>query len=466
MADVKEIITKARAQGIPDQATFQYLQKKGYIPADGKKPDAFNPFPTKNPVQPVPGTSLLPTIGAIGGGILGGIAGGAAGAAVGGIGALPGAAGGATAGAGLGAEAGTALQEKMNKQPLNPNEIRNQGLNYAALEAVGGPVAAGVKAVGAGVGKMFIPKSVEESAAIQTYKAGSTFLGRMGQMLGLGTAPGAPVTSASTAFNKGMVGTEGMIGVQAQKLQKTLWDKTISPALKQVKEKVDMPSFFDKVEAKIIEKHPELSAQKSFLDGLTALKEDYAGTKQVTAEQLQKFKEGWASRVPEKYFRGMDISGVIANVKATAAEVAREDIYQLVGDNAKQAYLDYSNLFGLKQLGINAGAGGPIKAGGTFTGLKNLTEMLTVPAGTLAGQTIYKVGDGIQFIGQPGMRTLRDLLSAPFLAPSSPNTTGQTPAPVSPPPTGVPGGQTAPSQYSPAPTTGTPPPTTPPVLPI
>lgn len=70
------------------------------------------------------------------------------------------------------------------------------------------------------------------------------------------------------------------------------------------------------------------------------------------------------------------------------------------------------------KLGQAAMTGQKLK-GGMFTGLHGIYEALTVPAGTIGGQTLYKIGQGLGFagsqpetlVGQAGARTLRDLLA-------------------------------------------------------
>lgn len=88
---------------------------------------------------------VLPTAGAIGGGLLGGTLGGfAASPTIAGIPA--GVIAGGIAGAGLGAAGGTALNEKIQGKTLNPKEIAKSGVTSAAIEAASGGIGLGVKA--------------------------------------------------------------------------------------------------------------------------------------------------------------------------------------------------------------------------------------------------------------------------------------------------------------------------------
>jgi hypothetical protein len=68
-----------------------------------------------------------------------------------------------------------------------------------------------------------------------------------------------------------------------------------------------------------------------------------------------------------------------------------------------------SNVYeNLKALGQKAMTGGKLKVGfGSFWSA--VKDMGLVPAGTVGGQAIYKVGQGIELIGKPGAKTVSDL---------------------------------------------------------
>lgn len=365
--------------------------------------------------------SILPAAG----GVVGGIAGGALGAAAGietGPGAIATGYAGAVAGSGAGAALGTAAQEKLTGQKLQPGEIAKQGGIYAGLEAVGGPILSGLgkltEAAGAGISKMFLPKSEAEAGALQAYKAGTSFVDRVTNVLTGGNK--APTTAASTAFQKGLVGTESMLGVQAKRAQSTIWNKILKPALNDSKAEVDMGSFFKQAEDKITNETNDPTRKGVLLNALNSIKEDFGDVGNVSMAQLQKYKEGWAEFVPEKAYKGQSIAGAVNDVRNTLAGMARQNIYDSLGDNVKQAYLDYGNLYGITKLGQSAMAGSGFK-GGAGKLAHTLWEMATVPAGTIGGQTLYKVGQIGEFVGKPGARTLRDLLGIP-LAPGSTST--------------------------------------------
>jgi hypothetical protein len=281
---------------------------------------------------------------------------------------------------------------------------------------------------------------------LQTYKATTPLIDRIGAILGLGGKE-APGTAASTAFDKGLVGTEQMLGVGAQKAQTKLWDNLIDPALKQSDAKITMSDFFKQAEDKITTETNDPTRKGVLLNALNSIKDDFKGVEDISLKQLQKYKEGWAEFVPEKAYKGQPIAGAVNDVRNTLAGMARQTIYGELGSNVKQAYIDYTNLYGIKQLGIQAGTGiTSIIKGGTGTSIKNILEQTTIPVGTLAGQVIYKVGQGVELLGAPGARIVRNLLYGGILpktslpagqsqdmSQSSPNQQNNTPA--TPPPT-------------------------------
>jgi hypothetical protein len=204
------------------------------------------------------------------------------------------------------------------------------------------------------------------------------------------------------------MGTEESIGIQAKQRADNLWNKLISPALKKSKAKIDMPNFWKEVEQKIVSENKELSRQSELLEGLEALKDSYKGIDNISAKELQTFKEGWAKLLPQKVYKGKDIAGAFNQVKNLAAQTSRSVLYNILGPEAKQAYFDYGNLIGLQELGQKAMTGSKLKGGaGTF--VSAIKDMAVVPVGTIGGQAIYKIGEGIELVGKQGAKTVNDL---------------------------------------------------------
>ncbi len=272
-----------------------------------------------------------------------------------------------------------------------------------------------VSAIGKSTIKSAIPTSAREAQILQSYKANVPFAERIANLV---QDTNLPKSAAQTVADKGLMGTESMLGVQAKKATKSLWNDLIHPQLKASPDKVNMPQFFNELEAKIIKDNPELSRQKDLLEGIQALKDDYAGVHEVPLETLQKFKEGWAKFVPEKAYKGKPISGVFNEIKDTASDLARNKIYSSLGDEVKQAYFDYGNLKAVEELGQKAMTGGKLKGGaGTF--ISAVKDMAITPVATIGGNIIYNVGKGIQMVGKPGARFVRDIFLENQASPQS-----------------------------------------------
>ena len=280
-----------------------------------------------------------------------------------------------------------------------------QGAEYGALGAIAEPVANAVKGLAKTGYKLTLGIDKAEARILQNYKSEVPLWQRV---LGLSSRK-APTLERDTAFNKGLAGTESMIGVQAKRAMTNLWKNLIAPRLEKSTVKIDMPAFFKEAEDQIIKENPELARQNDLKNALESLKEDYAGVKTATLKDLQSFKEGWAKFVPERTYQGKPIAGNFNEVKDTLAGMARTKIYDALGKDVQQAYLDYGNLKGITEMGQKAMTGGRLKGGfGSFwSGIK---DTALVPIGTLAGQCIYKLANGLELIAPIGLKKVSDVL--------------------------------------------------------
>lgn len=283
-------------------------------------------------------------------------------------------------------------------------EIATAGIIGGAL-----PVASKIlKAVGKGVAEAVIPISAKEAKLLQAYQASAPFWKRVFA----GAEKVKPNVAGATAFNKGLLGTESMVGVQAKAGADNLWKNLIGPSLKQSPQKVGIKEFFAEAQKQIIKLNPEISRQKDLLNALNAFKKDYKGIGTISLEKLQSFKEGWAKFVPEKAYKGLPIAGAFNDVKDILADNARKKIYEALGGTVKQAYFDYGNLKGLQELGQKAMTGGKFKGGfGSFWNA--VKDVALVPIGTIGGQVIYKVGSGIELFGKAGATFIKDIIPEP-----------------------------------------------------
>lgn len=314
-----------------------------------------------------------------------------------------------------GAAGGYAADVGMGLQDENQTvgEALTPGLG-TALGATIPAVAPAIRATGRATSKLgsktaelAIPTSTREAGILQTYKANNPFFTRVADVLK--GAEKAPTTAGKTVVEKGLMGTKSMIGVQSKRAANKLWQDVISPRLKASEQAVDLDGFFNKIQDDIINTTPEASRQKALLNALQSFKDDYAGINSVSLEKLQKLKEGWAEFIPEKAYRGENIAGAANQVRKLLANESRQTIYSQLGDDVKQAYFDYGNLQGLQKMGQVAMTGSKLKGGaGSF--ISELMSQAVTPVATIGGQGIYRIGKGIEFVGNLGAKNLGEAL--------------------------------------------------------
>lgn len=250
--------------------------------------------------------------------------------------------------------------------------------------------------------------STKEAPLIQAYKAKYGVGQRILAALQGKTLVGKPITNADTAIKNSLFGTESMIGVQAKRAASNIWNKVISPALKTSQTKVSMSNFVDDL-SREIEQIPELTRRGELRTALNAFADDYKNAGEVSLETLQKFKEGWAKFVPDKVYRGKAISSSFRELQNMAAGQARAIIYKsLPNIEAKAAYFDYGNMKNLQELGQKAMTGSKLKGGaGSF--ISGLYDKVVTPIATTGGLTLYRVGEGLEFVGNSGAKILGHL---------------------------------------------------------
>lgn len=307
------------------------------------------------------------------------------------------------------ADVGYGLTDKEQTvgQALTPGLGTALGVAIPATGATLRGVGKLTKKTGEKIAESVIPTSSREATILQTYKANNPFLKRVGDVL-KGTEK-APQTVGRTAVEKGLIGTKSGIGVQAKRASDTLWKDIISPRLKTSEQAVDLDGFFTKIQDDIVKANPDPTRQKSLLEALNAIKEDFSGTKAVSVEGLQKLKESWARFVPEKAYNGKPIAGAVNEVRNLMSGEARQTIYNILGDDVKQAYIDYGNLIGLRELGKSSMTGAKLKGGAGSFASEILSQTVT-PIATIGGQVVYRLGKGLEFIGNLGAKNLSEAL--------------------------------------------------------
>lgn len=322
------------------------------------------------------------------------------------------------------------VRQKTGFKSLNDTTPEGQAVNQA-LQTQGGAELAG--RVAANVASFFVPASPavktagtatkiagetatklgiglssKEAPIVQAYLAKYTVPQRILAALKGETLSGEAVTNAGTALKNKLFGTESMIGVQAKRASDNIWKNVISPVLKNTKERVNMDSFVGEIQSQI-DNVAELSRKNDLQTALNAFKEDYKGVGDVTYETLQKFKEGWTKFLPDKTFKGKPVGSAFREIQNIASGIARNKIYNLFpGAEGKAAYFDYGNLKNLQELGQKAMTGSKLKGGaGSF--ISGIYDKVVTPVATSGGLTLYKLGEGIEFVGKQGAKILGDL---------------------------------------------------------
>lgn len=307
-------------------------------------------------------------------------------------------------------EGGALLGGEAATKNKGTKDIITETKKGAEIGGILGTVGKAISGAGKVLYKSIVPRGTREAQLLQAYKANTPFLERI-RLAATGQSK-SPITVGETSFNKGLMGTESMLGVQAKQAKNTLWNDLIKPSLEKSDKQVEMKGFFDSVEQKIMNENADFTRRSSLMEALQAMREDFSNFRTADLSQLQKFKEGWAKFVPDKAYRGKPIGGAFKEVQDLAADEARDAIYSTLGPEVRRAYLDYGNLISLEELGVKAMTGGKLKGGaGSF--LSGVYEMALTPVATIGGKVIYKTGEGITVVGPPGVGTLGQLLETP-----------------------------------------------------
>jgi hypothetical protein len=298
------------------------------------------------------------------------------------------------------------------------NTLKNKVISGGQAIAGNAPAAGRIlKAVGEKTYGVTITPEEKTAQMMQGYQAsGGTFAERVKGLVTGTEAAGKPITEANTAARLGMVGSEWDLGVQGKQLSTKLWKDVIQPKLAAIKEPVNLKTFFGEVE-KNISKVSDLTRRNILKEGLEAIKEDYKNVGKISLEKLQNYKEGWAEFIPEATYKGKPIAGAIKAVKDLMASKARSIIYKYVGEEGRQAYIDYGNLQSIMKAGIKSAIVDPAKQSITRDIWRFIMDKAVTPAATLFGKVLYRTGEGLEFVGNPGAKTVGDIIQMPTIPP-------------------------------------------------
>lgn len=270
-----------------------------------------------------------------------------------------------------------------------------------ALEGVGKVI----KGAGTIAYKSAITPTVKEAEQLLKYRARTPFLTRVSTQ-----NAGEPLTRAQTALEKGIAGTESMIGVQARKKADELWTKEIAPLVAKSPEKMTKDELFTPALERIAAIE-DPTRKKAMQNAYDALLEDYAEYPDAfDLTKAQALKRDLAKFTPQKLFKGQDVASEVRTLQADMASAIRQKTYTaLKDDNIKKKYLDWANLDELQKVGVKAISEGSFK-GGSGTLVSGLWDMATVPVKTVGGQILYRVGDALEFQAPKGIKTFGQYL--------------------------------------------------------
>lgn len=267
------------------------------------------------------------------------------------------------------------------------------------------------KTTGQAISESAITPNVKEAEQLLRYKAEHPFLERVSNTLKGVETPGKPITRSTTAFEKGLKGTEAMIGVEAKRQTGELWKNTIEPALKSSTATMSKRELFNPIISRI-EGISEPGLKQAYQDAFDAIKGEYKSVTKFDMPTAQKIKEELARFTPDKVFRGKPIANEYRQLQADMASAIRNKIYGTFKDiNIKKDYLDYANLKELEKIGVKAISESGLKGGfGNFW--STMYDMATTPIKTVGGQTMYKVGEALEFVGEKGIKKFGDFLKS------------------------------------------------------
>lgn len=308
-------------------------------------------------------------------------------------------------------EAAGNLEATFNIASLLPGFKAGGKVAEVAADTAGGVVAktgTAVKKAGEAAYGLTVNPQESTSRAMMAYDASQpTLAQRIAGMKSVGTKP---ITEANTAARKGLVGTEYGLGVSAKRVANDLWSKQIEPALAKSGMKVNMGEFFTNIEKEIKSSTAELGRRNSLVEALNSMRDDYKSVRNVGMTKLQDYKQGWAKFLPDKVYNGKPIGAALKEVQNMAADRARGILHEAVGPEGKQAYIDYGNLQSIIESGIKSTTGDVAKKSIGRNVWQLVMDKAITPAATIGGQVLYKTGEGLELIGKPGAKKVKDIV--------------------------------------------------------
>lgn len=328
---------------------------------------------------------------------------------------------------------GTALEKPLERIDVGVQKVAKPVLRAGEL-ALQAPLKAvelggrGIKEVGRRIYSSFKPLTADEARVVQRHEAKVAFAKRELQRLPRGSEEylvkqeeiqslqaQAPKTAPQTGLEKGISGTERMVGRTADVEKMDLWKNQVEPALRESEARITKTDLFSRARARVAaEVNPV--RKEGLQKALDYLEGRYIGVGKYDLLKANKLKTSLDKFTPAKIFKGQDVSSYIKTLEAEMAKAIRQKTYaslpgaETTGEiSIKEAYRDYANLKELEKVGIRALTQAK-KQGGFGSMLTSLYEEPATAIKTVGGQVLYRVGDAFEFIGREGIKTLGEFL--------------------------------------------------------
>ena len=282
-------------------------------------------------------------------------------------------------------------------------EMAGKGATKAVQGAgrIGGEAIATAGAVAEKSGKkitsILYPPSESQAAKLTTYKANNPFFSRISQ-----SAKGiekAPVTPADVALKYNIVGpSRTELAAKATRIKNNLWKNQVDPVLTGITKKASKKELFASVE-KAINKIPDITERKALMNAFESVKSDYKYVKDFSYKKLDQIKSSMSSRLPNKVWKGEDISGSLNNVRKIISDRARVMVRKELPDNVKTIYDEYGSLLEIIKVGNKAYKQGSLGSG--WLGITSEALRMTgTPTLTIGGKILDNTGKLLKKAGQ------------------------------------------------------------------
>lgn len=226
----------------------------------------------------------------------------------------------------------------------------------------------------------------------------------------------APILRSDTALKYWIAWTEKQIGVKWKWESTKLWRDKVWPAISKSKAEHNIDDMFKRAED-IISKEKSSLRRQELIDGLEALKDDFAKTwkTKFTTWDLQAEKSMLDEFTPTKVWKWKEVAQWYAQVKNTMANIfreqVREDLWKIGWESAKRVYADYANLSALEDIWVKWITEWWLKWW-FWTFWSTLYDKLATPVKTVWWKYIYKLGNWIEYVWPKWVNTLGKYLKS------------------------------------------------------